>query len=121
KHSLHLDQLFSILMTVIDGDSRVYVASLDLSKAFDRVNHYGLLHSLMKRGVPLCLINILLSWFSKLSGMVKWNNQFSKMFNIQSGVPQGSINGPKFFNCTMDVILNALEREHVGCFINGSF
>ena len=31
-----------------NNNSRVYVASLDFSKAFNRVNHYGLLTLLMK-------------------------------------------------------------------------
>ena len=39
--------------------SRAYVASLDLTKAFDRVNYFGLQLCLIKRGVPLCLINVL--------------------------------------------------------------
>jgi hypothetical protein len=101
--------------------SRVYVASLDLSKAFDRVNHYGLLHTLLLKGVPLYVINVLLSWFSKLSGSVSWNNSLSVAFNIASGVPQGSINGPKFFNCVMDELLHALSDSNVGCYINGCF
>ena len=42
----------------------MYVASLDLCKAFDRVNHCGLLIALLKKGLSLCLINILFSWFS---------------------------------------------------------
>ena len=49
-----------------NNNSRVYVASLYLSKAFDRVNHYGLLTLLMKRGMPLFLINITAHWSDKL-------------------------------------------------------
>jgi hypothetical protein len=93
--------LFTFRSTVqffFDGDSRVYVASLDLCKAFDRVNHFGLLLCLLKHGLPLCLINVLYSWFSKLSGKVSWNNKFSDVFHIRSGVPEGSINRPLFFN-----------------------
>ena len=47
------------------GGSRVYVVFLDLAKMFDRVNNFRLLLCLVKRGVPLCLINVLFSWFSK--------------------------------------------------------
>jgi hypothetical protein len=92
-----------------------------MSKAFDRVNHFGLLYTLLKKGLPLCLINLLLSWFSKLSGSVSWNNKFSASFNIASGVPQGSINGPKFFNCVMDEILCSLDNNHLGCYVNSCF
>lgn len=101
--------------------SRVYVASLDMCKAFDRVNHCGLLLALMKRGVPMSLINVLYSWFSRLSATVCWNNMFSSNFNIMSGVPQGSLFGPKFFNCIMDDLLQSLECERLGCYVNNSF
>ena len=65
--------LFTFRFTVQhfwDGVSRVYVVSLDLTKAFDHFNHVGLLLCLMKRGVLLCLINVLFCWFSKLRGTV---------------------------------------------------
>ena len=102
-------------------NSRVYVASLDLSDAFDRVNHYGLLTLLMECGMPLFLIIFLFSWFSKLSGSVVWNNCLSHKFDIFSGVPEGSIIGPKLFNYIMDEILNALEIRHLGFFVNSSY
>ena len=103
--------------------SRVYVASLNLSKAFDLVSQYGLLTLLMKRGMPFFLISILFSWFSKLSGTVVWNNCLSHKSNIFSSVPESSIIGPKLFNCIslMDEILNALEISHLGCFVNSSY
>ena len=65
-----------------NNNSLVYVASLDFSKAFDRVNHYGLLTLLMQRGMPFFLINIFFSWFSKLSNTVVWNNYLSHKFDI---------------------------------------
>ena len=75
----------------------------------------------MKRGMPLFLINILFSWFSKLSSTVVWNNCLSHKFDNFSGVPEGSIIGPKLFNCIMDEILNVLETIHLGCFVNSSY
>jgi hypothetical protein len=85
KHCLRLGLQFSIfaIMTVEFMSLR-----LIMSKAFDRVNHFGLLYTLLKKGLPLCLINILLSWFSKLCGSVSWNGKISASFNIASGVPQ---------------------------------
>ena len=46
-----------MLSTVIDyfndRGSNVYVAGLDVAKAFDRVNHYGIFIKLMNVQVPL--------------------------------------------------------------------
>ena len=53
--------------------SNVYAATLDIKKAFDRVNHYKLFVSLLKVGVPLCIIAVLADWYSKMFVMVKWN------------------------------------------------
>ena len=41
--------------------SNVYVATLDIKKAFDRVNHYKLFVSLLRAGVPLCIVPYLLT------------------------------------------------------------
>ena len=42
-------------------------------------------------------------------------------FYIKSGVSEGSINRPKFFNCVMDELLYAMEEHHLGCFVNGLY
>jgi len=54
-------------------DSNVNVAVLDLSKAFNKVNHFALFDKLFRRGVPTCNINILLNWFNVTTTCVMWN------------------------------------------------
>ncbi len=51
-----------------DRGSNVYVAGLDVAKAFDSVNHYGIFIKLMNVHVPLCVLNTLVNWYSKLLG-----------------------------------------------------
>ena len=43
--------------------STVNVCSIDLSKAFDQMNHYALYIKLMKRGFPVALLVLLEKWF----------------------------------------------------------
>jgi len=43
--------------------SNVYAATLDIKKAFEKVNHYKLFVSLLKAGVPLCIVAILADWY----------------------------------------------------------
>ena len=38
--------------------SNVFAAILDSSKGFDKVNHSGIFIKLIKRGVPLCFLNL---------------------------------------------------------------
>ena len=48
-----------------DWGSTVYAAALDISKAFDCVNHYKLFTSLIKAGLPKWVNAILINWYSK--------------------------------------------------------
>jgi hypothetical protein len=43
----------------IDGSSTVNLCALDLSKAFDKVNHSALFIKLMKRRIPTQLLDLL--------------------------------------------------------------
>ena len=74
------------------------MAALDTRKTFDRVNHFALLNKFIHIGVPLCLINFYLCWFLQLNGKVICNEMFSSVFYMKSGVSQGRINSPWFYN-----------------------
>jgi len=58
---------------------------LDISKAFDEVNHYCMFIKLMNRSVPvgLVLLQVLINWYDKCAvflNFVRWNNVLSKCF-----------------------------------------
>ena len=70
---------------------------LDISKAFDRVWHEGLLFKLKSYGIngpPLTLIK---SFLSNRFQRVVLNGQTSNWKEVLAGVPQGSVLGPLFF------------------------
>ena len=64
----------STIKYFIDRGSSVYVSSLDIRKAFDRVHHYRLCKSLLEVGVPVIVVDVLCNWYSKLYYSVKWNS-----------------------------------------------
>ena len=66
----------------IENDSTVNMCCLDVSKAFDRVNHNCLFYKLLKMSVPWCVIHILLNWYSKLFSRVKWGALSSEDIKI---------------------------------------
>ena len=70
---------------------------LDLSKAFDTLNHFILLDELKYYG----LSNTPLSWFEsylyRVQQFVELDGTISRTAKINTGVPQGSILGPLLF------------------------
>ena len=55
----YVDTLFALRQTIEyfnRRDNNEYIASLDASKAFDRVNHYKRYSSLIKKGLPIFLL-----------------------------------------------------------------
>lgn len=76
-------------------ENKLYCSAvfLDISQAFDKVWHEGLIYKI-KKTLPHCFLQILKSYLDKRSFQVKCNDDSSELYEIKSGVPQGSILGP---------------------------
>ena len=70
---------------------------LDISKAFDRVWHDGLVYKLKRCGVSGQLLSLIQSFLKDRKQRTVLNGQSSNWGDISAGVPQGSILGPLFF------------------------
>ena len=72
-------------------------ASLDISKAFDRVWHVGLLHKPKSYGISGQIFDLISSFLSnrRLRVVLDWKS--SQEYSVNSGVPQGFILGPTLF------------------------
>ena len=70
---------------------------LDMSKAFDKVWHQGLIFKLKSIGVSDSLLSLIESFLSNRFQRVLLNGQTSEWLPVKAGVPQGSILGPLFF------------------------
>ena len=70
---------------------------LDISKAFDRVWHVGLLYKLKLLGICGSYYNLVQSFLDSRHQRVVLNGQSSKWSLVEEGVPQGSILGQLLF------------------------
>ena len=101
--------------------STVYLATLDASKAFDCVNHKILIDKLIERNTPLCLVNVISTWFTKLNAVVRWNGVLSLQFPLLCGVRQGGVLSPVLFNIYIDDLIKSLQSRALGCYIGTEF
>ena len=70
---------------------------LDISKAFDKVWHEGLIFKLKSYGISGGLLNLIISYLSNRKQRIVLNGKCSEWSLIHTGVPQGSVLGPLFF------------------------
>ena len=81
----------------LDEGKEIRVVFCDISKAFDRVWHKGLIYKLKAIGIKGNLLNWIENYLSERKQRVVINNTNSDWREIKAGVPQGSILGPLFF------------------------
>ena len=93
-----------LLTVVSDRTARDFNSSgttravpLDISKAFDRVWHAGLLHKLKSYGISGQIFGLISSFLSNRWLRVVLDGKSSQEDPVNAGIPQGSILGPTLF------------------------
>ena len=86
-----------ILQSALENGQEAWIVQIDFSAAFDRVNHLGILSKLCSVGIGGSVLSILTEFLSNRSQQVMVDGCRSKLVNVVSGVPQGSVLGPLLF------------------------
>ena len=92
-----INELYCKIAENLDQKLHTVGIFLDLSKAFDTINHDILLNKLNNYGVRGLANDWIKNYLSGRQQCVLFNNHLSHSVNISCGVPQGSILGPLLF------------------------
>ena len=100
RGSSTLDQLLDLydnIMKNMDEKMVTKLLFLDVSKAFDKVWHKGLIYKLKRLGIEGDLLEFFKDYLEDRQQRVALKGALSSWITIKAGVPQGSIMGPILF------------------------
>lgn len=101
-----------LVLNVCEGSPSILVL-LDLSAAFDTIDHYLLLEDLSSFGIVGRALALLRSYLTRRSQIVEFKISSSKPQVLQYGVPQGSILGPILFLVYACGLSNIISSHNV--------
>ena len=86
---------------------------MDLPEALDTVNHKLLFKQLQDDGFDKKSLSFIESYFTNTKQRTKIGDSFNKYQRIITGVPQGSILGPLFFNIFINDLFLSTDKSTI--------
>ena len=93
-----------------DGQNHMII-SIDIEKAFDKMQNPHMIKTLSKVGIEGAYLNIINAIYEKPTASIILNGQKLKAFPQWSGTRQGCPLSPLLFNIVLEVLATAMRQE----------
>ena len=89
---------------------KAHLVLLDLSAAFDTLDHIILINRLYDIGIRSNALELIKSYITQRTATVNINEYFSTERSLKYGIPQGSVMGPILFNVYIIPIFKIIDK-----------
>ena len=111
---------FDLILQILESNNNADTLYLDLSKAFDKVNHQTLLHKLEQMKITGKILTWIRSFLTNRTQQVVVNGHKSIPVKVESGVPQGTVLGPALFIIYMNNVTEYIRNVTIQLFADDS-
>ena len=111
----HITSLSMIVKSRIKLKRDTFASFIDFSKAYDRIDRSLLWHKLSQIGIDgKMLIRSLKSLYENVKCTVRLNGFHSEWFDVNTGLKQGCVLSPLFFNAFVTDLILAIKSLDCG-------
>lgn len=117
KNRSTTDQIFILKEAISkywEYNKTMAILFVDFRKAYDSIFRDKLWEKMQRFGIPKKIINLVKVTLKSSKGVVKMDGEYSKAFNIKTGVRQGDGISPLLFNIVIQEALDAASEAGEG-------
>ena len=103
------------------NDGEVFSCMMDMTKAFDMVQHSLLFRKLLDAKLSSIFIRLIMVMYYLQYANVRWNNLVSGVFPMRNGVKQGAVLSALLYCIYVNGLFRKLRSRRAGCWIGSTF